>query len=429
MARTQDATRKPSVPQPSHNVEMRQGKTDSAPRYLRAGAVALASFAVFSILASAAILLVVGRPAAHLTGDVGLDLVTVLSYLGWVAAGLVLTLRLPRLAIGWILLIPAWSAAFQSLAGRAIIYTHVYQERPTLLTEMVAVIGDALWVPGVAVGFIALMVLFPDGRPIGPRWKWVLWLAGGAAAIYVLVTLFSRAPLYFMSSVDNPWGLVGNSEWFEVGQTAPFIVLLFVGVPAGIMALVMRWRRGGTLEREQIKWLLWAALIQVMGLAVSIIGSEMIEGPVQGGWTGAVGEIAGLAMPISIVLAVTRSRLYEIDRIVSRTVSYGVIVLLLAALYFGVVGIVGMSSFEGPLPVAATTLVMAAAFNPLRRRVQEIVDRRFNRSRYDAARTIEAFSERVRSRISLDELGRELQDVTAQTMEPATLSIWVRESP
>jgi hypothetical protein len=407
---------------------MRQGKTDSAPRYLRAGAVALASFAVFSILASSAILLVVGRPAAHLTGDVGLDLVTVLSYLGWVAAGLVLTLRLPRLAIGWILLIPAWSAAFQSLAGRAIIYTHVYQERPTLLTEMVAVIGDALWVPGVAVGFIALMVLFPDGRPIGPRWKWVLWLAGGAAAIYVLVTLFSRAPLYFMSSVDNPWGLVGNSEWFEVGQTAPFIVLLFVGVPAGIMALVMRWRRGGTLEREQIKWLLWAALIQVMGLAVSIIGSEVIEGPVQGGWTGAVGEIAGLAMPISIVLAVTRSRLYEIDRIVSRTVSYGLIVLLLAALYFGVVGLVGMSSFEGPLPVAATTLVMAAAFNPLRRRVQEVVDRRFNRHRYDAARTIEAFSERVRSRISLDELGRELQEVTARTMEPTTLSIWVRES-
>jgi hypothetical protein len=142
-----------------------------------------------------------------------------------------------------------------------------------------------------------------------------------------------------------------------------------------------------------------------------------------------VGEIAGLAMPMSIVLAVTRSRLYEIDRIVSRTVSYGVIVLLLAAVYFGVVGLVGMFSFEGPLPVAATTLVMAAAFNPLRRRVQEIVDRRFNRSHYDAARTIEAFSERMRSRISLDELGRELQDVTARTMEPATLSIWVREFP
>jgi hypothetical protein len=408
---------------------MRHGKIDSAPRYLRAVAVALASFAVFSILASSAILLVVGPPAAHLTGDIGLDLVTVLSYLGWVAAGLVLTLRLPGLAIGWILLIPAWSTAFQSLAGRAIIYTHVYQERPTLLTEVIAVIGDALWVPGVALGFIALMVLFPDGRPIRPRWKWVLWLAGGAAAIYVLVTLFFRAPLYFMSSVDNPWGFVGNPEWFEVGQSAPFMVLLVVGVPAGIVALVMRWRRGGTLQREQIKWLLWAALIQVMGLAVSIIGSEVIEGPVQGGWTAAVNEMAGLAMPISIVLAVTRSRLYEIDRIVSRTVSYGVIVVLLAALYFGVVGLVGMFSFEGPLPVAATTLVMAAAFNPLRRRVQGIVDRRFNRSRYDAARTIEAFSDRVRSRISLDELGRELQDVTARTMEPATISIWVRESP
>jgi hypothetical protein len=408
---------------------MRQVNTDSASRYLRAGAVVLASFAVFSIVASSVILLVVGLPAAHLTGDVGLDLVTALSYLGWVAAGLVLTLRLPRLAIGWILLIPAWSTAFQSLAGRAIIYTHVYQERPTLLTEVIAVVGDALWVPGVAVGFIALMVLFPDGRPLGPRWKWVLWLAGAAAAIYVVVTLFFRAPLYFMGSVDNPWGFVGNSEWFEVGQSAPFMALLVVGMPAGIMALVMRWRRGGTLEREQIKWLLWAALIQVMGFAVSIIGSELVEGPVQGGWTGAVGEITGLAMPMSIVLAVTRSRLYEIDRIVSRTVSYGVIVLLLAAVYFAVVGLVGMFSFEGPLPVAATTLVMAAAFNPLRRRVQEIVDRRFNRSHYDAARTIEAFSERMRSRISLDELGRELQDVTARTMEPATLSIWVRESP
>jgi hypothetical protein len=408
---------------------MRQGKTDSTPRYLRAGAVAVAAFAIFSILASSAILLVVGLPAAHLTGDVGLDLITVVSTLGWVAAGLVLTLRLPRLAIGWILLIAAWSMAFQNLAGRAIIYTHVYQERPTLLTEMLALIGDALWIPGVAVGFIALMVLFPDGHPIGPRWKWVLWLAGGAAAIYVLVTLFFRAPLYFLGSVDNPWGLVGNAEWFEIGQTGPFLVLLFVGVPAGIVALVMRWRRGGALEREQIKWLLWAALIQVMGLAFSIIGSEVIEGPVQGGWTGAVNEISGLAMPISIVLAVTRSRLYEIDRIVSRTVSYGVMVLLLAAFYFGVVGLIGMFSFEGPLPVAATTLVVAAAFNPLRRRVQEIVDRRFNRSRYDAVRTIEAFSERVRSRISLDELGRELQDVTARTMEPATLSIWVRESP
>lgn len=408
---------------------MRQRNSDSASRYLRAGAVALASFAVLSILASSVILLVVGLPAAHLTGDVGLDLVTALLYLGWVGAGLVLTLRLPRLAIGWILLIPAWSTAFQSLAGRAIIYTHLYQGRPTLSTEVIAVIGDGLWIPGVAVGFIALMVLFPDGRPLGPRWKWVLWLAGGAAAIYVFVTLFFRAPLYFLSSVDNPWGLVGNPEWFEIGQTAPFMVLLVVGVPAGIMALVMRWRRGGMLEREQIKWLLWATLIQLMGLAVSIIGSEVIEGPVQGGWTGAVGEITGLAIPMSIVLAVTRSRLYEIDRIVSRTVSYGVIVLLLAAVYFGVVGLVGMFSFEGPLPVAATTLVVAAAFNPLRRRIQEIVDRQFNRSHYDAARTIEAFSERMRSRISLDELGRELQDVTARTMEPATLSIWVRESP
>jgi hypothetical protein len=408
---------------------MRQEKVDPAPRYLRAVALALASLAVASILASSVILLVVGPPAAHLTGDVGLDLVTVVSYLGWVAAGLVLSLRLPRFGIGWILLVPAWSTAFQSLAGRAIIYTHVYQERPTLMTEMVAVIGDALWVPGVAVGFIALMVLFPDGRPLGPRWKWVLWVAGGVAATYVFVTLFVHAPLYFMSSVDNPWGLVGNSEWFEVGQTAPLVVLIFVGVPAGILALAMRWRRGGVLEREQIKWLLWAALIQVMGLAVSIIGSELIEGPVQGGWTGAVGEVAGLAIPMSIVLAVTRSRLYEIDRIVSRTVSYGVIVLLLAGIYVGVVGFVSIFPFEGPLPVAATTLVMAATFNPLRRRVREIVDRRFNRSRYDAARTIEAFSERLRSRITLDELGRELQDVTARTMEPATLSIWVRESP
>jgi len=397
-------------------------------RGLRILAIVVAGLALLMVMASVALLLVSGPEAAHMTGDVTVDAIAVLAYLPWVAAGLLLVLRIPHLPIGWIMLLPALGTAFQSLAGRAIQFTHVVKGSPMLGTEILAVLGDALWVPGVAVGLVSLMVLYPDGRPPGTRWRWVLWISGGAAAAYILVTLFSRAPLYFLDTVDNPLGLFGDPELFEIGQTVPFLVLLFGGVPAGIAALVVRWRRGGSLEREQIKWLLWAALIQVLGIAAGIVGSELVEGPVPGGWTGAIGDIASAALPAAVFIAVSRHRLYEIDRIVSRTVAYVIVIGVLGVVY--VLGLTAMTSFlpsESPLAIAASTLAVAALFNPVRKKIQGWVDRRFNRSRYDAQRVMDRFAGSLRDRVDSEEVVDGWVGVVSETMQPASVGVWVRE--
>jgi hypothetical protein len=223
-------------------------------------------------------------------------------------------------------------------------------------------------------------------------------------------------------------GLFGDRELFEIGQTVPFVVLLFGGVPAGIAALVVRWRRSGSLEREQIKWLLWAALIQVLGIVAGIVGSELVGGPVQGGWTGALGDVASAALPAAVFIAVSRHRLYEIDRIISRTVSYAVVVAFLALLFFGVV--TALSSLlpgESDLAIAGSTLAVAALFNPVRRRVQGWVDRRFNRSRYDTQRVMDRFAGSLQDRVDSEGLVDGWVGVVSETMQPTSVAIWIRE--
>jgi hypothetical protein len=405
-------------------------KKVSADGGLRALVVLVAAASVSMMIASSVILLTSGADTAHLTGDVTWDLIATVVYLPHITAGAFLALRLPRHPIGWLVLVPSFGFVLQSLAGRAIHYTHVVRGDPTPLTEVLAVVGDALWIPTVALGLIGLLVLYPDGRP-QTRWaRWVLATMGVVATAYMMITLFARAPLYYLETVPNPLGIFGDPVLFEVGQSAGFLVMFFVGLPTGITALVLRWRRAEHQEREQIKWLLWAAVIYVLGIVGSIIGSEVVEGPVQGGWTGALSDLAGVMFPIAIVIAITRYRLYEIDRIVSRTVSYAIIALVLATVYVG-----GVLAVQLILPdadavaVAATTMAAAALFNPLRRRVQTAVDRRFNRSQYDARVTIDAFSQRLRDELDLDEVKSDLKQVARNTMQPETVAMWIRENP
>ena len=396
-------------------------------RWLRLVATTMAALSLALLASSLVVLLVAGSSVAHLTGDVSFDSVAVISYLPHVAAGLYLTLRLPRHPIGWLLLVAALATSLQSLAGRAILYTHVVLDDPIDLTEILAVVGDAFWVPGLAIGLVGLLILYPNGRP-ATRWsKWVLWAMAVTASLYLVVTLFARAPLYFLESVPNPLGVFGDETIFEAGQAAAFIGMFLVGLPAGIAALIVRWRRATSTQRQQLKWLLWAAVIQVIAVVASIVGSEIIEGPVQGGWTGALTDVAAMALPAAIVVAITRHGLYEIDRLISRTVSYALVAGVLGVVFLGVVtASTALFPTDDPLVVAVATLTVAALFNPLRKRVQLLVDRRFNRARYDSQRVIDDFAETLRDETDPDEVVDGWVGVVEETMQPAAVGVWLR---
>ena len=206
--------------------------------------------------------------------------------------------------------------------------------------------------------------------------------------------------------------------WLD-GLLEAAILLLAASTVTALLSLVLRYRRAQTAERKQLQWFLLGAVIAIAGVVAEFVH----QGPVS-----AVLLLSGiLALPGAIGVAVLRYRLYEIDRIASRTVSYAVVAGLLAAVYAGgVVGVQAILPTSDNLAVAGSTLAAAALFNPLRRRVQAMVDRRFNRSRYDARRTVETFASRLSDQVDLVELHEELLSVVGRCLEPAAVSLWLR---
>jgi hypothetical protein len=200
-----------------------------------------------------------------------------------------------------------------------------------------------------------------------------------------------------------------------------------IAMPIAIGASVVRYRRGTVAERQQLKWFGSTAALSVIGLAVAVVGGDLPFSVVA--W---ILAIIGLCLiPVAIAIAILRYRLFEIDRIISRTVSYGAVTGILALVFVGTILVsqtVLASFFSGSsVAVAASTLVVAALFQPLRRRVQSVVDRRFNRSRYDAERTAAAFGARLRDEVELANLSAEVRQVVAVTVAPVTIGLWIRQ--
>jgi uncharacterized protein (DUF697 family) len=242
-------------------------------------------------------------------------------------------------------------------------------------------------------------VLFPDGRLPSRRWRWVLWCGAGYFASAVAGNAFRPGPMPG-SGVRNPFGIEGATGLMD-GALALAVVTGLGAMLGGLAALTVRFRRGGAVERQQLF-------------------------PI-------VTPIAFGLSPVAVGMAVLRYRLYDIDRIVSRTVSYAVVTALLGGMYVAGVFLLtpAVSGIGGgsQAAVAASTLGVAVAFGPVRRRVQGVVDRRFNRARYDAQRTVEAFAAQVRSALDLDELAGELASVTPRTVEPSQAPVWIRPGP
>jgi hypothetical protein len=279
---------------------------------------------------------------------------------------------------------------------------------------------------GLVLGtFVIIMLLFPDGRPPSSRWRWLAWLAVLASLVSQLATAFGAEELPDFHGVQNPLrvGFAGSvldaaGDWM--------ILVLLVALLGAAASLVVRFRRSRGAARQQLK------LIVVAGVILAVTSAT---GPFWWLVVPTVGEVvwpllfavALAAIPGAVGVAILRYRLYDIDRIVNRALVYGVLTVLLAGVYAGVAVGLGTLVGESSLVVAASTLLVAALFRPARRWVQGLIDRRFFRRRYDAARTLEAFTARLREKVDLDSLTEDLVGVVRDTMQPANASLWLAE--
>jgi hypothetical protein len=346
--------------------------------------------------------------------------------LGFATVGLVLALRRPGNPIGWL----------YGAAGLAWAYTIpvqpwidqlVREHRPLpLVAQVVAATGNLSWAPAIALGITLPALLLPNGQLRSPRWRLVVITSVTGAALAILAGALTPGPLEEMG-VDNPFGLAGPAGKVAEGLTLVGVILHWLSLPPAAVCVVLRFRSSRGIERQQMRWVAAGVAGAVAGLVVALPGG-----------LGMAPEAISLLVfpallcpPVAVGVAVLRYRLYDLDRVISRTLTYGLLTLLLGLGDAGVVLGLGrlLSEESSSLVVAAATLAAVAAFSPLRRRVQELVDRRFNRRRYDAARTVEGFAARLRDQVDLDALHGELLAVVDQTMQPTRASLWLRHAP
>jgi hypothetical protein len=354
-----------------------------------------------------------------------LDASGVPAVLGIVSAttvGGVLASRRPRHPVGWLLLGLGLSVSASGVADGYAPYGLLVRPGALPAARYVAPYGPVLLAIAITcIGFVLLLT--PTGSLPSPRWRWWARVAVAAPLVVVLaVTLLPQplGPEY--QSVATPLGLRAL-EAPLLAATGVALALTVLGVLVAAASLVVRFRRARGTERLQLRWVALAAAVVSLAAAL-VLAAMLTETPALFGW--GLGLCAAV-IPLAIGAAILRYRLYDLDRIISRTLAYGLLTVLLGGAYAGVVLGLGQLFGQGSsLVVAGATLAVAALFQPARRRVQRAVDRRFNRRRYDAARTIQGFSARLRQQVDLDTLSAELLAVVEQTMQPTRVSLWLR---
>ena len=339
--------------------------------------------------------------------------------LGYATVGLVLSLRRPANPIGWLYAAAGlvWSLA---IPGDSWLYQLVAEHRPLpLAAQVAAVFGEFSWAPATVLGVTLPALLVPDGRLRSRRWRPVAATGVAAAALAVVGGGLAPAQLEDLP-IANPFGLAGPTGAVAGLLAAAGSVLWAATMVASLACVVVRFRSSGGVERQQLRWVAAGAAAAVAGL---LAGAAVPQDNVLSG----VLYSSVLFIPVAVAVAVLRYRLWDLDRLVSRTVTYAVVTALLVVPYLLIVPATGrLVGGSGSLAVAAATLAAAAVFQPLRRRVQDLVDRRFNRRRYDAARTVEGFAAHLRDQVDLDALRAELLAVVDQTMQPVGASLWLR---
>jgi hypothetical protein len=357
-------------------------------------------------------------------------------FVPYTAVGTVLIIRRPRMSIGWLLLAIGWLLVVQSAPVGATVEQFSAGTVPWPLLVLSWAAGGPLGFGGFLL-LACLAIVFPSGRLPDDRW------GRGAriilAAVTVLVALAAVGPTINVNLIDAPNGAIVRNPfavapdawiWQALNPTVGF--LFFVGLLlSGAVSLVIRHRRASGVERQQLSWVVAAfafvGVAVIGGLVVGGLVPEALDSGIV--WVPAI--VAFATVPISVGIAVLRYRLYEIDRIVSRTISWAMVSAVLVSVFIALVLVTQTAlasiTSSNTFAVASSTLVVAALFQPLRRRVQARVDQRFNRMRYDAERTATAFTGRLRDDVDLDQLRAAITSTIGRTVQPASVSLWLRE--
>ena len=349
--------------------------------------------------------------------------------LTFATVGLVISRARPRHAIGWLFAAVGMFVGFYLAAERYQHFALVVRDGELPFGVLAAWLQAWTYVPALAIVVTVLPQIFPTGRPLTPRWRWGLVLA--ALAFLGITAMDALAPgIIDQSTVENPVG-VSPEVYDQLSRVA--ISVYVVATLVGFASLVIRWRRADHRERQQLKLFAFAAALLPAFVLVSAITNAYKAGPVMETISFVVAAGAFLGLPIATAVSILRHRLYDIDLVINRTLVYAVLTTLLVATYLVLVLAFRLAldpiTGESDLAVAASTLAVAGVFRPLRGRVQGAVDRRFYRSRYDAARTLDTFADRLRHEVDIDELGTNLRGVVLETMQPAHVSLWLRKAP
>ena len=342
----------------------------------------------------------------------------------YAGVGVAVARRQPRNPIGWILIGFILLFLFSGMAGWYAVFYYNFGHHGLPLAQ-VAVILQPLWAPAILM-FPLVILLFPDGRLASRRWRWVLlaYAVAGALASAAIIGPTVAAVADHDVHLDSFGDTVTQSHHTGGALAALEVVglaLILVMWVSFVAHQVLSWRRASGEQRQQLKWLALGAGTTVVVVAVSFALPT----------TSVAGQVSGLgiaALPVGIGVGILKYRLYDIDRIISRTLAYAIVTGVLVGVYAGLVLLATqVLRFHSTVAVAASTLAAAALFSPVRRRVQHAVDRRFNRARYDADEAVTAFAGRLKDAVDLDSVQDDLTSVVKQALEPAHISVWVSQ--
>ena len=339
----------------------------------------------------------------------------------------------PKNPIGWIFCAAALFQGLNAFGDEYATYALITRPGSLPLGVEVSWFKEWIWFPGLALILVFLPLLFPDGRPPSPRWRPVAWLGG---ALIILFSVLASILIW----PERGKALLGPGQtgdegpgWLFALVGSLFMLMLVAALAAVISLLVRFWQSRGE-ERQQIKWFSFAAVLMFAFFIASDIGFDRLLPHLRETLlVVVVGALAIASIPVATAIAILRYRLYDIDVVINRTLVYGSLTATLALVYFGGVAatqalfraLTGQEQ-QPQLAIVVSTLVIAALFNPLRRRIQAFVDRRFYRRKYDARKTLEAFSARLRDETDLDTLNNHVVEVVRETMQPAHVSLWLR---
>jgi hypothetical protein len=379
---------------------------------------AWALLAIYVALAAAAVALVVFQGASA-------DALGALGFAGFAGVGTLIALRRPNNAVGWLLLTIAIT-----FAGGEVGMDYVEEASNPARVSVAWMMSwsEYVWF-WLAVVFLPL--LFPHGRLPSRRWRPALWLGGAGLALGAVGSALTPGPFELRegSRIDNPLGVDGG-----VPEALGLISTLaqVIAVVLAAASLVVRFRRARGVERQQLKWFAYVGFLALACLSIAMVGNSLSGGDAPAltalavvGWLTGL-TLVGLGLPAATGLAILRHRLYDVDVVIRRTLVYAALTITLGATYLGLVLLVGLAVGRSGFAVAVSTLAVAALFRPALGRIQAVVDRRFYRRRYDAARTLEAFGLRLRDELDLEALAADLRGVVDQTVQPAHVSLWLR---